>query len=153
MKKEVATKIIQENIDLFTYGGIIHESDFIKMFDIKLTSEQFYYEQMQQQDIEAIFKLKEQDDLAELSISGLVREILQDDGKQLIKSGNHYRVALPSENEFIAQKYRSRAAKALNRAKRLTDNTPKEFTGHKDTSKSMEHILNQKINKVDSHPD
>ena len=145
MKKEVATKIIQENINLFGYGEIIHQLDFIKMFDIKVTSQHAYNEQMLNMDIESVFKLKEIDDLAELSISGTVREILQDDGKQLRKSGNNYRVALPSENEYIAQRYRSKAAKAISRAKRLTDNTPKEFTGHKDTSKSMEHVLNQSI--------
>jgi hypothetical protein len=57
-------------------------------------------------------------------VYSVVKDILHTSGKHLYKRGGYYHVALPSENERIAAKYRSKASRAMTKAKTLTSNTP-----------------------------
>jgi hypothetical protein len=65
--------------------------------------------------------------LAELGYIDYVRNILLNEGKYLTNSRGVYRVLLPSENAAQVERYVSGANKRLNRALKLSKNTPMQY--------------------------
>jgi len=65
--------------------------------------------------------------LIELGYIDYVRNMLLNDGKYLTNSRGVYRVLLPSENAAQVERYVSGASKRLNRALKLSKNTPAEY--------------------------
>lgn len=65
--------------------------------------------------------------LIELGYVDYVRNMLLNDGKYLTNSRGVYRVLLPSENAAQVERYVSGASKRLNRALKLSKNTPDEY--------------------------
>jgi len=63
--------------------------------------------------------------LAELAAIDYVRSVLLKLGKYIVGSKSGYRVLLPSENQKQAEAFMRQADKKLNRARLLTQNTPK----------------------------
>jgi hypothetical protein len=65
--------------------------------------------------------------LIELGYIDYVRNMLLNEGKYLTNSRGVYRVLLPSENAAQVERYVSGASKRLNRALKLSKNTPAEY--------------------------
>lgn len=63
--------------------------------------------------------------LEELAATDYIRNVLIGRGMYLSGSGGNYRILLPSENARQVELYISSADKKLNRALKLTRNTPK----------------------------
>lgn len=137
MKKEQVLEIITSNKSLFDYGEAIHEDTFRDMFKVEVLSEDQFKSLTKTLSKQQIKQQIEAEALAELSVSGVVKDILHSQGKHMSKHGQYYRIALPSENERIAQRYRSKAARAIAKAKKLTANTPHIEGEAKNTSKSL----------------
>ena len=72
--------------------------------------------------------------LAELAAVDYCRNILLGDGKYLAGDRGGYRILLPSENSKQVETYMRSADKKLNRALKLTRNTPKLDTVKQDNS-------------------
>ncbi len=147
MKKEQALKIITANHSVFEYGETISEQSFRELFDITVTSDMEFAEITKHLSKAQIKEHISKEILAELSVSGVVKDILHAQGKHLMKSGLVYRVALPSENELIASRYRTKASRAIAKAKKLTDNTPIIPDGGKQTSTSLNYMMGGKIER------
>lgn len=64
--------------------------------------------------------------LKELAAIDYVRNFLLGKGKYLAQDGEAYRVLLPSENQGVIENYMSSADRKLNRALKLSKNTPKQ---------------------------
>lgn len=129
MKKESALEIINTHKSKFEYGETLHESEFRSMFSVEVTSDSDFEQMAKSLSKQQIKQRLDSETLAELSIAGVVKDILHAQGKHLMKSGQVYRIALPSENETIASRYRSKASRAIAKAKKLTMNTPQtDFT-------------------------
>lgn len=142
MKKEQALEIISKHKSRFDYGEIIHEAEFRAMFGVYVTSDSDFEAAMAASISKKQIKQQlEQETLLELSAAGVVRDILHSQGKHMLKSGDVYRIALPSENETIAARYRSKASRAIAKAKKLTMNTPHLSDGKKTTSKSLNALM------------
>ena len=65
--------------------------------------------------------------LIELGYIDYIRNLLLNEGKYLTNSRGVYRVLLPSENAAQVDRYMSGANKRLNRALKLSKNTPAEY--------------------------
>lgn len=141
MKKEQALEIISKHKSRFDYGEIIHEAEFRAMFGVYVTSDSDFESMAASMSKKQIKQQLEQETLLELSAAGVVKDILHSQGKHMLKSGDAYRIALPSENETIAARYRSKASRAVAKAKKLTMNTPHLSDGKKTTSKSLSALM------------
>lgn len=64
-------------------------------------------------------------ELAELDATDYVRNVLLGRGMYLLRTGNDYRILLPSENAAKVESYIASATRKLNRSLKLTRNTPK----------------------------
>lgn len=141
MKQEQALEIISKHKSRFDYGETIHEAEFRTMFGVYVTSDSDFEVMAASMSKKQIKQQLEQETLLELSAAGVVKDILHSQGKHLFKSGDVYRIALPSENETIASRYRSKASRAIAKAKKLTMNTPHLSDGQKTTSKSLNALM------------
>ena len=141
MKKEQAINILEKHKSKFEYGEVMNEAEFREIFNVVVTSNNEFTALAKHLTKEQIKKQISDEILLELSVSGIVKDILHSQGKHLIKQGNIYRVALPSENELIASKYRSKASRAILKARKLTENTPKLVDGTTSTAKSANYLL------------
>ncbi|MBY3789542.1 hypothetical protein HPQ32_14030 [Photobacterium carnosum] len=137
MNKSEAVEIITKNSHRFGYGEVIHEDDFRRMFNLDVTSNDAFECLTTNASKAEIKRLLENETLQELQASDFVRTHLLANGKYFCKTGCVYRIALPSENEYFAARYRTKAIKAMKKAKVLTSATPKEVAVMNGTSNSL----------------
>ena len=141
MTKENIVTIYKAAEHLFGYGCSLHEDAFRALFGITIVQPEQFAEVTQGMSKSEVKRLIDDETLAELGVADALRNHLHSLGKHISKSGAMYRVALPSENEIIAARYRSKASRALNKAKRLSSATPSEAGAQKSTSASLDFMM------------
>ena len=141
MRKLDIEAILHEHIDSFIYGAAITEVDFQDMFGVDVISDESFDKIKGDLSKSSLCKIIQDEAFSILQVSDLVRDILHLEGKHFHKVGNCYRVALPSENEKYANRYRTRAAKNIKKANILTEHSPKVFDGSVDSGKSINFLM------------
>jgi len=119
-QKEIFDSLDQQK--LFDYGNTIHKSEFLRLFGLNPLTE----EQSDGMKLHEIIKRVQSDELKELAIVDYVRRKLLAHGKFLSRDNDNYRVALPSENAAMADKYMRAATRKIRRARTLLKSTPPE---------------------------
>ena len=106
-------------IDLMRSNGMLKYGEFIPGDEFR---ELFGIETINTGTLEE-FRAME---VAEMSCSGFIRDMLLDEGKYLKSEKNGYRILLPSENAQQVMAYMKHADNKLKRGLKLNKNTPSE---------------------------
>ncbi|GAF98607.1 unnamed protein product [marine sediment metagenome] len=105
---------------MFDYGQVLDREELLLLFGIRPINE----DQAKGLTLAALKARIQKDALAELAVVDLLRGVLLRDGKFFSRSGEQYRVALPSENAHMADNYMQSATRKLRRARTLLKATP-----------------------------
>ena len=143
MKKQEVTGIMASNAALFKYGSMFSAEKFREMFKIDNMSNDEFIAKTRVMNKSEVHSLLSNETLKELAVVDVVKNILHENGKHIHKINGSYRIAIPSENEQIAAKYRSKANRALRRAKKLMSSTPITHHTEKTTNSSLHFLMEE----------
>ena len=112
--------MIEDLIEMMTYGYVIHRKSLLKMRGIVITDDADLIGTSPAH----IRSVAKKEEFAELSVITPLRFALIAQGRYLKKDGEAYRVLLPSENATVAANMLDKGNAKIGRANLLLRNTP-----------------------------
>ena len=125
MKIDEKNEVMQgmKDAGVLEYGSTMTRESLLAWWSVKPVTD----DELENMRPSVIRKRLQEDSLKELAVADFVRSQLMKDGKYFYCENGAYRVALPSENASIAEKYIRQSKRKLSKASRLISTTPKEF--------------------------